>query len=182
MGWIPGQQVALGVDRLGLDAARAQRREPLIEKRPRHHGHRRAAGVARALTDGEVQILDIVRQLLLERVGHELLELQTRLDRNLRLGEQHVRSGDDHPHPPSRGARCRRRQRAALERPHGRTARVHHQPGRRLVRDTRQAQQQPVSHRRILSWLRAGCPSVLANQSGVKLRRIGRTLASPPLS
>ncbi len=69
------QQVAVGIHDVGLDAAGAQLRQPFVHQRARHHRDGYPAGLRGALADGEVQIVDVVGEVLLERVGHQLLQL-----------------------------------------------------------------------------------------------------------
>ncbi len=67
---------------------------------------RRRRRVPDALADGEMQLVDVFRKLLFERVRHDLLQLGPGLGGQLRLGQQHVRAGHDHAHVAPGGTLC----------------------------------------------------------------------------
>ncbi len=132
------QQIAVGVDRGWLDPRGAQRRQPFLQQRTRHHRDRRPRGIAAALAEGKVQLLDVIGEVLFESVRHQLREARSGLHRHLRLGQQHVGARDQQAHAPSRGTRCGERQRPFLRRTDLCTAAVRDQPRGVLCRRARQ--------------------------------------------
>jgi hypothetical protein len=106
-----------------------------------------------------MQLLDVLGQMLLERIRHELLQLGSGLHRHFRLREQHLCAADQHGHTTSRSTRGGERQRSALRWAERRPARIDHEPGRELSGLRWQAQQKPVRHRRILSSFADSCSS-----------------------
>ena len=87
-----------------------EQRQPCVHARVRDGGDRRA-GTRIAFADREVQIFDIGREMLFERERHDLRELGAALQRQHRLGEQHVGAGHEHDDFATGGC-ARRRDRA----------------------------------------------------------------------
>ncbi len=179
-----GQQVAVGVQRIGGDAVGGERGDPLVQEHACDHRHAGARGLPDAPADSEVQIVDVIGEMLLERVRHQLRKLDTGLGRQLGLGEQHVSAGHQGAHAPAGNARGGEIERPALRRPHRGAARIHDQPGGRLLGRAWQSQEQRFSHVLILSLGRPRCASIVSLslkapvQSDVKLRCIGRTICA----
>ena len=128
------QQVAVGVHRIRLDAGGAQRREPLVQQRARHHRHRRARGLAARLPMAKCSSSMSVGQVLLERVGHQLRSFAPALGgRSGSASSTSAPGTSTHTRRPAR-ARQRQRQRPALRRPDRRAAGIDDEPGGRLIR------------------------------------------------
>ena len=141
------QQLAVGIQRLGLEAAGSEEGGPLVHELASHHRDRDSCRLPLAAADGEMQIFDVLGELLLERKRHECLQLGARLGRGqLRLRQQDVRARHQHDDVPPGRARRGERQRSAVGRAGGGAAPVDHEPGRLLLRRTRKPEEEPVSH------------------------------------
>ena len=102
MARVLGQHVAVGVQRIRLDAVGAQGGEPVIQQRAGHHRDAHARGLGGAPRDGEVQRVDVIGEVFLERVGDQRLHLHPAARGQVRLRQQHVRAGHQHAHAPRR--------------------------------------------------------------------------------
>ena len=50
-----------------------------------------------------MQIINILGELLLERIGHHLGELRAGFHRQFRFGQQHIGAGHEHAYAPPGG-------------------------------------------------------------------------------
>ena len=82
-------------------------REPVFHQRSGDHRDRRGGRIGGPLADREMQAVDIFRQLFLERVGDDLRKLCAGLNRQLRVGQQHIRAWHQHADAPTTDPRGR---------------------------------------------------------------------------
>ncbi len=162
---------------------RAQRRQPLIHERARHHRNRCARGLRGALADGEVQLIDVIGEVLFEGVGHQLLQLGAGPDGHFRLGEQHIRARG--PARTRAAPRCAAPRATAVRSAGAPSAcRAHRPPARSPAARAHAADEggasQPWPDTVTFAAVFIDCVT-LQVQSGVKLRWIGRTAPPPAL-